>query len=136
MVGGTRFGAVVVALVMGVVLTACGDAGGGGEDGVGGGQAGASTATEGTLEITGTNGLAFEPQRLTAPAGEVTVQLTSEPQAPHTFTIEELGDVDVVRADGGQTATGSVTLDPGTYTFYCAIPGHRQAGMEGKLTVE
>lgn len=64
------------------------------------------------------------------------MQLTSDPSAPHTFTIEQLGDLDVVRADGGRTATGSVTFELGTYTFYCAIPGHRQAGMEGTLTVE
>ena len=53
---------------------------------------------------------------------------------------------DVAIAEGskvlGQTPTfvgGSKTLTlklkPGTYTFYCTVPGHRQAGMEGKLTV-
>lgn len=66
----------------------------------------------------------------------MTIELTSEPSAPHTFTIEKLGDHEVVRADGGETASGTDTLEPGSYTFYCSIPGHRQAGMEGTLTVE
>lgn len=35
---------------------------------------------------------------------------------------------------GGSKAV-TLTLKPGTYTFYCTVPGHRQAGMEGTLTV-
>jgi uncharacterized cupredoxin-like copper-binding protein len=36
----------------------------------------------------------------------------------------------------GGTSTVSASLKPGTYTFYCSVPGHREGGMEGKLTVE
>ena len=34
------------------------------------------------------------------------------------------------------TVTLSLTLKPGTYTFFCEVPGHRQAGMYGALTVK
>jgi plastocyanin len=115
-----------VALMVVLVASACG----------GDSDSGTDAPADGVVSVIGTDALAFEPSQLTVPAGEVTIELTSEPSAPHTFTIEELGDREVVRASGGETATGTVTLDAGTYTFYCSIPGHRQAGMEGTLTVE
>lgn len=123
----TRLGSATV----GILLTACGGAG------VDDAVAGSAHATDAQmLELTGTDVLAFTPHRVTVAAGEVVVELTSQPAAPHTFTIEELDDREVVRADGGQTARGTVELEPGTYTFYCSIPGHRQAGMEGTLTAQ
>jgi uncharacterized cupredoxin-like copper-binding protein len=36
----------------------------------------------------------------------------------------------------GGSKTLAVTLKPGTYKFYCSVPGHRQAGMEGTLEVK
>jgi uncharacterized cupredoxin-like copper-binding protein len=53
----------------------------------------------------------------------------------HDFTIAERGDEPVVVAAPDQTARGAIDLDAGTYTYYCSIPGHREAGMEGTLTV-
>lgn len=102
-------------------------------------SSGGGDGTEGevsTLTVTGTDGLAFEPGTLTASAGTVTVELTAEEAINHTFVVEELDDTEVVAADAGETASGSVELEPGTYTFYCDVPGHRAAGMEGNLTVE
>jgi hypothetical protein len=49
--------------------------------------------------------------------------------------IEELGDEVIVKAAPGESATGEVTLEPGEYTYYCSVPGHRTT-MEGTLTVE
>lgn len=128
----SRIRQAAVGLALAAIVTACG--GGGADAGdADGGDVGATGGE--TLEVIGTDGLAFEPDRVTVAAGEVTVELTSEPAAPHTFNIEELDDVEVVMAAGGETATGTIELEPGTYTFYCSIPGHRQAGMEGTLTV-
>ena len=51
------------------------------------------------------------------------------PEVPHN-------DLHIVHVDPGETATGSFTIDePGTYTVYCAVPGHRQAGQEATLEV-
>lgn len=68
------------------------------------------------------------------PAGTVTFKLVNNGAIAHDVTIEEI-DEDVVHAEGGQTGTGTVELEPGEYTYYCSVPGHRAAGMEGKLTV-
>ena len=72
----------------------------------------------------------------TVPAGMVTFELVNDGGAPHDVTIEEMGDETVVKADGGKSATGEVELEPGTYTYFCSVPGHRSAGMEGTFTVE
>lgn len=115
-----------------LALVSCGGEG----DEAGGNGTGDADGGGTTVSVTGTDGLAFEPEQVTAPAGEITVELTSQDAVNHTFTVEDAnGDVEVVAADAGQTATGSVDLEGGTYTFYCDVPGHREAGMEGSLQV-
>ena len=77
----------------------------------------------------------FDPEEITVTAGEdVAIVLTSD-DLLHDFTID---DVDVhVAADRGETAEGGLRVDePGEYTYYCTIAGHREAGMEGTLLVE
>lgn len=112
----------VAGAVVALLGAACGTGGGGG-----GGS---------TVSVTGTNGLAYEPEELTAAAGTVTVELEAGDEAEHTFVVEEAGDQQVVEAEAGSTATGTIELEPGTYTFYCDVPGHREAGMEGTLEVQ
>jgi plastocyanin len=77
---------------------------------------------------------AFDPDEITANVGEdLAIVLTSEDML-HDFTIDEL-DAHVA-ADRGETEEGGVTVDEaGTFTYYCSVPGHRRAGMEGTLTV-
>lgn len=102
------------------------------------GAAGCSSADGGgggSLQVLGTNGLQFEPAMLSGAAGTVTVELTAEDAVEHTFVVEEAGDTEVVTAAAGETATGTIDLEPGTYTYYCSVEGHRSAGMEGELTV-
>ena len=71
-----------------------------------------------------------------APAGQVTIELINEGAIVHDVALEELDNAVVTRAPGGQAASGQIALDPGTYTYFCTIAGHRAAGMEGTLTVE
>ena len=121
---------VLVGIAAALALTACG---GGGEDT---GSADPADA-DSTVTLTGTDGLKFDPTDLEADAGEVAISLTAQDAVEHDVVIEGInGNEPVVAANAGSTNVGTVELEPGTYTFYCNIPGHRQAGMEGTLEVD
>ncbi len=81
--------------------------------------------------------LKYEETTLTAKAGDVTINFDNPSQTTHDVTIaqgsKKVGGTKTV-TQGKATAT--VALKPGTYTFYCSVDSHRQAGMEGKLTVK
>jgi plastocyanin len=81
--------------------------------------------------------LAYEPTTLTATAGEVTIEFTNEASIPHDVVVErdgeDLGETEQITDSSTST---SVELQAGEYTYYCSVPGHREAGMEGTLTVE
>lgn len=72
----------------------------------------------------------FQPSTITVAKGQ-TVKLTiASTDIGHTFTINELGIN--VSVGAGQTVTREFTVEEaGTFAFYCAVPGHRGAGMEG-----
>ena len=91
-----------------------------------------------TLELAADPGgaLAFDQTELTAPAGEVTIHLTNDAQIPHNVEVEGNGVEEVSETVTGADTSLAITLEPGEYVFYCAVPGHREGGMEGTLTVE
>jgi plastocyanin len=82
--------------------------------------------------------LAFVQKSLTAPAGDVTFRFTNASSVPHNFAIEGNGVEEGPTATiaGGDVANLTVDLKPGTYEFYCAVPGHEEGGMKGTLTVK
>jgi len=83
--------------------------------------------------------LKFTKSTLTAKAGKVTINFTNSSPLAHNFTIQQGTSGPVLGATPtftGGTKTLTVTLKPGTYTFYCSVPGHRAAGMQGTLTVQ
>ncbi len=80
--------------------------------------------------------LSFDPPQLTVRAGEtVRLMLENPDRVPHTFDIAELG-VSVRLAPGQSAPLEFEVEESGTYIFFCAVPGHREAGMEGVLVVE
>ena len=81
--------------------------------------------------------LKFEQTSLTGKPGKATFDFTNDSSTPHDFVLEEDGK-EVAKTDviTGKTASTSATLDAGKYTYFCSVPGHRQAGMEGTLTVK
>jgi plastocyanin len=99
------------------------------EEGAGGGE---------TVDVAADPGgaLAFEQKTLQAPAGAVSFQLENQASVPHDFCIErdgqEVGCSDEITES---STTLDVDLEAGEYAFYCSVPGHRAAGMEGTLTV-
>lgn len=100
-----------------------------------GGTAGASTLE---IETNPEGNLEFTKQSLTSKPGKVTVDFTNSSPVPHDVKIEneageEIGGTEII-SEGSDSA--EVELKPGTYHYYCSIPGHRQAGMEGTLTVK
>lgn len=81
--------------------------------------------------------LKFTKSTLTAKAGKDTIQFTNSSQLAHNMTIVDSSGKQVGSTPTFTGGTKSFTADlkPGKYTFYCSVPGHRQAGMQGTLTV-
>lgn len=99
----------------------------------GGGESVAPEDVDADVVVRGTDALTFEPSQLEADAGTISIGLISEGSLIHDVVIAET-DTQVVEARGG-AEVGTVELEAGTYTFYCSVPGHRTAGMEGTLEV-
>jgi plastocyanin len=100
------------------------------------GKAGAGAST--TLKLAAdTTALAFDKAELSAKAGEVTIDFDNPSAIEHNVVIEE-GGKELAGFEPITEGEESVTadLEPGTYTFFCSVPGHREAGMEGSLVVK
>jgi uncharacterized cupredoxin-like copper-binding protein len=81
--------------------------------------------------------LRFTTKDLSAKSGTVTIGFANSSPLAHNMTIAQGAKVlGATPTFQGGTKTLALDLKPGTYTFYCSVPGHRQAGMEGKLTVQ
>ena len=113
--------AIPAALLACVSLTACG---GGGD-----GSAVKISADESALE--------YDPSATTAGPGETTIEFDNPAPLPHDLVLNapdgtKAGETEMIT---GSDASFDVNLTPGTYTFYCSVPGHEEGGMKGTLTV-
>ncbi len=150
--------AAAIAAVAALALAACGSSSSSGTSSSGGSAvagygsaapktttttaAAAPTAASGgsTVNLTADPGgaLKFNTTTLTAKSGKVTVVMKNPSGSglPHGIAVEGNGvDKDGPTVQPGGTSTDTVTLKPGTYTFYCPVPGHKAGGMKGTLTV-
>ncbi len=103
-------------------------------------QAGATATTQAAtkLSLAADPGglLKFDKKALSAKGGAVTISMTNMSPVEHNLTVASGSSVlGATPTFSGGTKTLTLSLKPGTYTFYCSVPGHRQAGMEGTLTV-
>jgi plastocyanin len=110
-------------------------------------HAGTATEKNGVLIISAdpSGQLAFTAKTATATAGPLKVHFINTTPVPHNVAIQAgnsgatqgstpvLGRTPIAAKEN---VTFSVTLAAGTYTYYCEVPGHRQAGMWGTLTVK
>lgn len=83
-------------------------------------------------------GLSFTQTQLSATSGTVTLVMDNPKTTgqQHAIAVEGNGvDKDGPTVGPGQTSTVTATLNPGKYTFYCPVPGHKAAGMKGTLTI-
>ena len=100
----------------------------------GGGGGGGSTVK---ITAAADGSLAYDQTAVDATAGSVTIDFDNPASLSHDVTIEddagsELGATDIIT---DSTTSTTVDLTPGTYTYFCSVPGHREGGMEGTLTV-
>lgn len=132
----------IVALVIVAVLAASACGGGDNESG---GSATATTSATGsgggggtTLQLAAdpNGGLTFDKTTLEAQAGNVTIDFTNDSSTPHNVTIEDNGVDAATKTFSGGEDSLTADLPAGTYTFFCSVPGHEEAGMKGTLTVK
>jgi plastocyanin len=89
------------------------------------------------IPVNKAGGLLYQYKDAVSSPGQVSIESKNDQPIGHDIAIEGNG----VNAKGqvvsnGGTSKVSVNLKPGTYTFFCSVPGHRQGGMVGKLTVK
>jgi plastocyanin len=91
----------------------------------------------GTLKLAASpTQLAFDTKNLSSKPGKVTIDFSNPSMLEHDVAIEENGKQVAVSKLIAQGKTSvSADLPPGAYHYYCTVPGHREAGMEGTLTV-
>ena len=98
------------------------------------------------------------PEESSAPAGEVTFDVSNDAEQTHEFVIfktdvaegdlptNEDGDVDesgdgvqlideIEDIEGGSSESLTVSLDAGSYVLICNLPGHYRQGMHASFTV-
>jgi plastocyanin len=91
-----------------------------------------------SLEANREGELKYNKTSLTAKAGNVSIDFTNMASLSHNVTVESSSGavVGATPTFQGGSKTLSLNLKPGTYKFFCSVPGHRMAGMEGTLTVQ
>ena len=104
----------------------------------GGAESSASASGALSVEANPEGALSFNTTALSAKAGKVTIDFKNMSEVGHNLTVESsagatAGATPTIQ---GTSKTLSLDLKAGTYKFFCSVPGHRQAGMEGTITVK
>lgn len=121
---------IVLSLAIGLVLAACGGSSSGGS------PAGGAATTGSEVKVS-LSDFAFAPKSVEVPADKkFTLALTNTGSVEHDFSVEAL-KINVVVPPNGKPKTQELgPLKAGTYDLYCAVAGHKEAGMTAKLVVK
>lgn len=145
-----KFSAVAMLVIASLVLAACGGGGSSTTATTETTSEAAPTAKEsgGAEESTGGSTIKFEANpegelmftamAASGKAGNDTIDFKNPSSTPHNVAIEDSSGKTIAETKTitkSETST-KVKLEAGKYTFFCSIPGHREAGMEGTLTIE
>jgi len=123
-VAGSRVARGVAALALAVILAIAGVAA----------ATASNTAPSGKAIVVSATNARFSATTITADHGTVTVDFTNNDLFWHTFTVPALGvDIRTPVKGHGQV---SFNAAPGSYEFFCAIPGHKSIGMRGTLIIQ
>jgi plastocyanin len=101
-------------------------------------QPAAAKGPGGTLKLSADpTQIAYVQKSLSSKPGKVTIDFDNPAQLQHDVAIAQ-GSTEIAKSQliAQSKTTVSADLAPGKYTFYCTVPGHREAGMEGTLTVK
>jgi plastocyanin len=83
--------------------------------------------------------LSFDTSSLSAKAGNVTIDFDNPAAISHDVAVEDSSGKELGKSDLISQSTTTLDLSnlkPGKYTYFCTVPGHREGGMEGTLTVK
>jgi plastocyanin len=113
------------ATLIALPLAACG----------GGGSTGGADAANADVKVHALDSLKFDKTEYATHGGDITIAYIDDGSLQHDLVIDGHGGFKLTVNGQGQTKAGTVTLTPGTYTIYCDIPTHREAGMQATLTI-
>jgi len=116
-----------VAAVVAIALGSCG-----GDDGAG--DAAPEDRGNGGVEVVARD-IELGESEYDTTAGDVQLHYVNEGSIAHTLLIDDVDGFKLEVTGNGDEDQGSVELEAGTYTLYCDVPGHREAGMEATLQV-
>ena len=127
-------------LIAAIAVLAFAGCGGGDEESGGGGSSSSSSSSSGggenlTIAADPSGALKFDKTELTTKPGKVTITMDNPSDVPHAVEIEGKGVEEETKTLTNGTADVTVDVKAGKYEFYCPVDGHREAGMEGTLTV-
>jgi plastocyanin len=99
----------------------------------------AAAGTKVALTADPSGALKYTTTELDADAGNIAIAFTNASSTPHNVTVSDESDKELGATKDVTDGHGVLALKDvkaGTYTFFCSVPGHEQAGMKGTLTVK